>query len=182
VGEGDAQRPSGRRLTVDEAARHLGLTVDAVRKRIQRGQIPHERDAAGRVRIILDEGETLQDEGQDITGPGPALVEELRDRIAFLEGQLQGREEEIRRRDAILMNMTEAMKALGPPREPSEEPSQSAEPGPTASTPPDVGEGQEAASERPDSEAPRSWWRRMFGGGADLSLPSASTKSRAVGR
>jgi hypothetical protein len=30
---------TGRRVTVDEAARHLGLSVDAIRKRIQRDQI-----------------------------------------------------------------------------------------------------------------------------------------------
>jgi hypothetical protein len=86
---------------VDEAARHLGLTVDAVRKRVQRDQIAHEKDAAGRVRIILDEPETMQDEGPATSGQSNTLVEELRDRIAFLEGQLQGREEELRRRDAI---------------------------------------------------------------------------------
>jgi excisionase family DNA binding protein len=58
-------------VTVDEAARHLGLTVDAVRKRVQRGQIAYEKDEAGRVRIILDEGRpyrtkvrTLQDRSQ----------------------------------------------------------------------------------------------------------------------
>jgi chromosome segregation ATPase len=45
------------------------------------------------------------------------------------------------------------------PPEPSEsQPS----PDPTH-TPTDAGEGWETATERPDSEAPRSWWRRMFG-------------------
>ena len=155
----------GRRVTVDEAARHLGLTVDAVRKRVQRDQIAHEKDAAGRVRIILDEPETMQDEGPATSGQSNTLVEELRDRIAFLEGQLQGREEELRRRDAILMNMTEAMKAIGPPRsERREDASESPEsPGPSDATT-DAVVGQETPPERPDSEARRSWWRRMFGG------------------
>jgi hypothetical protein len=69
VGE---DRQSRRRVTVDKAARHLGLTADAVRKRVQRGQIAYEKDEAGRVRIILDEGarpyrtkvRTLQDRSQ----------------------------------------------------------------------------------------------------------------------
>src|SRR5215218_8205747 len=88
VGEGRTGRQSGHRVTVDEAARHLGLTVDAVRKRVQRGQIAYVKDQAGRVRIILDESETLQDESPDTTGQDTgadvALVEELRDRVHYL--------------------------------------------------------------------------------------------------
>ena len=38
-------------------------------------------------------------------------------RIDFLERELVARLEEIRRRDAIIMNMTEAMKALSPPEQ-----------------------------------------------------------------
>jgi hypothetical protein len=106
-------------VTVDEAARHLGLTVDAVRKRVQRGQIDYEKDEAGRVRIILDEGATLQDESPDTTGqPAGAhadLVEELHRTNELLREVLATRDEEIRRRDTIIMNMTEAMKALNPP-------------------------------------------------------------------
>ena len=106
-------------MTVDEAARHLGLTVDAVRKRVQRGQIDYEKDEAGRVRIILDEGETLQDESPDTTGQDAGahanLVEELRRTNELLREVITTRDEEIRRRDTIIMNMTEAMKALNPP-------------------------------------------------------------------
>jgi hypothetical protein len=46
------------------------------------------------------------------------------------------------------------------PSEPSESPES---PGPS-DAPPDAGVDRQSASERPDSEAPRSWWRRMFGG------------------
>jgi excisionase family DNA binding protein len=114
VGE---DRQSGRRVTVDEAARHLGLTVDAVRKRVQRGQITFEKDQGGRVRIILDEDDTLQDESPDTTGQdaGAELVEELRRTNELLREVITTRDEEIRRRDTIIMNMTEAMKALNPP-------------------------------------------------------------------
>jgi hypothetical protein len=106
-------------VTVDEAARHLGLTVDAVRKRVQRGQIDYEKDEAGRVRIILDEDETLQDESPDTTGQAADahadLVEELHRTNELLREVIATRDEEIRRRDTIIMNMTEAMKALNPP-------------------------------------------------------------------
>jgi hypothetical protein len=119
-------RQSGRRVTVDEAARHLGLTVDAVRKRVQRGQIAHEKDEAGRVRIILDEAETLQEESPDTKGQAAGahadLVEELHRTNELLREVIATRDEEIRRRDTIIMNMTEAMKALNPsaPEESSE--------------------------------------------------------------
>ncbi len=56
---------SGKRVTVDEAARVLALSVDAIRKRVQRGTIAYEKDAAGRVHILLDDYSTLQDEVQD---------------------------------------------------------------------------------------------------------------------
>jgi excisionase family DNA binding protein len=106
-------------VTVDEAARHLGLTVDAVRKRVQRRQIAYEKAQGGRVRIILDEGETLQDESPDTTGQDAGadadLVEELRRTNELLREVITTRDEEIRRRDTIIMNMTEAMKALNPP-------------------------------------------------------------------
>ena len=71
MGEDSAAPPSRQRVGVEEAARALGLTVDAVRKRVQRGTIEHEKDQAGRVRIILDSPANtskLQDERPDTTG------------------------------------------------------------------------------------------------------------------
>jgi chromosome segregation ATPase len=88
------------------------LTVDAVRKRVQRGTIEHEKDRAGRVRIILDSPDgasTLQDKSPDTTGQTDALIaakdetiEELRDRVRRLEREVDTRNEEIRRRDHLL--------------------------------------------------------------------------------
>ena len=126
-------RQSGRRVTVDEAARHLGLTVDAVRKRVQRGQIAHEKDQAGRVRIVLDQDETLQDDSPDTTGRDAELLEELHRTNELLREVITTRDEEIRRRDTIIMNMTEAMKALNPPAQeaPSEAQESDVSPGPT---------------------------------------------------
>jgi hypothetical protein len=115
VGE---DRQSGQRVTVDEAARHLGLTVDAVRKRVQRGQIAHEKDTAGRVRIILDipdNTSTIQDERPDNTGqPSTSaaareeLVEELRGRVEFLERELERRSREAERYQQIVAGLTQA--------------------------------------------------------------------------
>jgi hypothetical protein len=134
VGEDRTAPQSGRRVTVDEAARHLGLTVDAVRKRVQRGQIAHEKDLAGRVRIILDESETVQDESPDATGQQGELLDELRDRVRYLERQVEEEREARRRADTILAQLSQAnaeqartIRALEPPAppetpEPREEP------------------------------------------------------------
>jgi excisionase family DNA binding protein len=165
VGEDSAAPRSGRRVTVDEAARHLGLSVDAIRKRVQRGQIPHERDAAGRVQIILDESQTLQDESQDTTGHDAreALVERLRDENAYLRGviavrdqELAQRAEEIRRRDAALEReqqlaafFAERMRELeAPPGAP--ETAETATEVPMGPTPAEASEEAQEPSEAPE--------------------------------
>ena len=125
-------RSSGHRASVREAAELLGTTVDAIRKRVQRRTIPYEKDSDGRVWIVLDAVQDPAGHGQDTGRPQsdssaltPELVEELRRTNALLREVINTRDEEIRRRDTIIMNMTEAMKALNPPA--SEEPSETRE-------------------------------------------------------
>jgi excisionase family DNA binding protein len=153
-------RPSGRRATVDEAARALGLSVDAIRKRVQRGTIDHEKDRAGRVRIILDsqdDASTLQDERPDITGQLLAAkdetIEELRGRVRRLEHELDVRNEEIRRRDHLLAAALERIPELEAPKEPQNQP-ESAENRSDRGTPP----------QEPERGTERPWWRRLWGG------------------
>ena len=151
-------RQSGRRVTVDEAARNLGLTVDAVRKRVQRGQIAYEKDQAGRVRIILDESETLQDKGPDATGQGASaeLVEELRDRVHYLERVLEdereARTEERRRHDTLMAQLMQRIPELEASPEARESPETVEEQQGTGT----VGTEPQAAPQRP-------WWRRVLG-------------------
>ncbi len=160
------------RLTVAEAADQLGISEAGVRKRVQRNQIPHERDDFGRGFVWISPGERRHAESHDepdvSRDSGEAsLVPELRDRIRLLERLLEVREAELQRRDVMLINMTEAMKALNPPpaQVPSQEPSESdltdVSPGPMT-TPTDADVGPQEGLERRSWE--RSWWRRMFGG------------------
>jgi hypothetical protein len=131
VGEDSTGHPSRQRVSVDEAARALGLTVDAVRKRVQRGTIEHDKDQAGRVRIILDRPantSTLQDESPDTTGRTDALIaakdetiEELRGRVRRLEREVDTRNEEIRRRDHLLAAALERIPAIEAQQEASED-------------------------------------------------------------
>jgi excisionase family DNA binding protein len=160
---GSSGHPATRRVSVDQAARALGLSVDAVRKRVQRGTIPHEKDGAGRVRIILDGPDiasTLRDESPDTTGQPPdALIAakdetigELRDRVEALERQLDARQEEIRRRDILLANLVERVPQLEAPQAPRDAPR-------AAGGGAEGQEGPFAEEDRPE----RSWWRRWFG-------------------
>jgi hypothetical protein len=54
---------AGRWLDVGEAAHELGISTDAVRKRIARGSLRSDREN-GHVRVWLDVGETEAGEGR----------------------------------------------------------------------------------------------------------------------
>jgi hypothetical protein len=137
------------RLTVSEAARRLGVTPDAVRQRIRRDSIQWDKDEDGRYHVYLTPQDAKHDDVQN------ALVDQLKDENAFLRRELE-------RKDALLLNMTEVMKAINPPQEsppePPESPSVAAEP-PGKST---GGQDRENQTSSPEPER-RSWWQRWFG-------------------
>ncbi len=170
------ERPSRDldRLTVSEAAERLGISQDAVRKRIARGTIRHDRDESGRVYVYLMPSETVRKTDQDSRQDAApktvqdAYVRSLEDQIAFLRRELE-------RKDAILLNLTERIPQLDAPREPS---GATEAPG-APETAAEASEGTEprpgapeahAATQHPEtSESPAGgerspWWRRVFGG------------------
>ena len=73
-------------ITVQEAARRLGVKEDAIRKRMQRGTLKHEKDPKdGRVYVYMDATQDgLQDTSQDTAEDASydALVEALRDQLS----------------------------------------------------------------------------------------------------
>jgi hypothetical protein len=154
VGEDRSGHPSTERVSVPQAADHLGTTVDAIRKRVQRGTIPYERDERGRVWILLDTGRPRQDatgHRQDTGQPqsaNTALISRLEDEVRFLR-------EELARKDAILLRMAESIPQIEAPSEPRESPES---PAPTE-TPSGAGGGPQEPTERPWP-----WWRRVLGG------------------
>jgi len=146
------ERPSPDldRLTVTQAADALRISQDAVRKRIARGTIPHDRDESGRVYVYLDPSETVHKTDQDTASETvqDAYVRSLEDQIAFLRRELE-------RKDAILLNLTERIPQLeAPSQEPRGAPETPSGPGPSGTVPPEP----ETGTER------RPWWRRVFGG------------------
>jgi excisionase family DNA binding protein len=110
---------TSKRYTVPEAAKVLGIGTDAVRKRIARGTISHEKDD-GRVYVYLDTGHDKgHDEGHDVQEPSPERVEALREQIGYLQGviatrdeELRTRAEELRRRDQDLERRDRIIAAL----------------------------------------------------------------------
>jgi hypothetical protein len=79
-------------VPVAVAAAELGTTVDALRKRVQRGTIEHECDDESHVWIVLDTVRLRQDTDQDTVRPRSAraeLISELRAHNATLREQLE---------------------------------------------------------------------------------------------
>ena len=123
-----AGHPPRERVSVPQAADHLGTTVDAIRKRVQRGTIAHEKDPDGRVWILLDTGMTRHDEPGQRQDTRGELADELRDRIRYLERQVEEEREARRRADTLLAQLMQRIPELEPPAPPeSPEPR---EPGP----------------------------------------------------
>ncbi len=135
--------PGGRWLDVKEAAAVLGLSSDAVRKRAARGTIPSRKEPDGSVRVRLDGEHAWRDgdqpsggteAGRRLDGHQEELVEELRDRVRFLERQVEEERESRRRADTIIAQLTQANAALArrvpeleAPREPRGAPETAAE-------------------------------------------------------
>jgi len=142
------------RVTVTDAAALLGTTEGALRKRIARGTLPHERDAEGRVWVLLDTGTQREDAGQQ-TGQDPygELVEELRDRVRSLE-------EANRENRRIIAGLIQRVPELEPAREDESREATQEPPGGQERAP----AGQDASGRRAGQEKStrRPWWRRWF--------------------
>jgi hypothetical protein len=116
VGEGHR---SGERLryTVEQAAAVLGMSTGAARNRLSRGTLLSVEEH-GTVYVLLPADTSSRDAARDtgdIPGMSSALMCEMRDLIALPERKLE-------RKDAILLNIAEAMKDLSLPTQ-EEEPS-----------------------------------------------------------
>jgi hypothetical protein len=100
---------AGRWLDVNSAAEELGVSTDAVRKRISRGTLRSDR-REGTVRVWLDDGGTVA--GREAQVDGGALVEVLREQAEYLRGQLAEEREARRRADTIIAQLTQANATL----------------------------------------------------------------------
>ena len=161
-----------RRISVQEAAEHLGTTVDAIRKRVQRHTIAHDKAPDGRVWILLDTDMPRQDIGHDTAGQRQdsrsEMVEELRDRIAYLERQVEEEREARRRADTILAQLSAAtaeqartIRAIEAPA--SEEASEDAETVDEATEHRSATAGSQTTTQPPQGGGLRGLRRRILG-------------------
>ena len=149
-----SERSQGqRRVTVAEASEILGITAEAVRTRIKRGKLDSVKeppDRTGTVYVLLQADQTRPNigptsQGQDQTTDQTELVETLREQVAYLQGviavrdqELALRAEEIRRRDTALEReqqlaamFADRLQALEAPTSSSEARESDVSPGPT---------------------------------------------------
>jgi len=139
VGDGvtDADRD---RVTVQEAARRLGVSEQAIRKRVKRRTLEHEKEEDGRVYVYLD---AVEDDA-----PNPhsdPLISRLEDEIAYLR-------DESRRKDEIIMQQAITMRRLSAPESP-----ETASGAGEGKDPPEQSGGPQERSSRPERARP--WWR-----------------------
>jgi excisionase family DNA binding protein len=154
-----AQDAAQDRVTIQEAAERLGVKEDAIRKRIQRGTLRHEKTQEGRVFVWLDAApDTTQDAAQDTyrDASQDALLSAKDEMIAALREQLAQANERDRENRRIIAALTSRIPAIEAPPEERESPEA-------------VEEESERAEPHPDTLRPqegvqRPWWRRIFSG------------------
>ena len=171
------------RLSVAEAAAVLGVTRDAIHKRITRGSIEYEKGEDGRFYVFVDTSTQRLDSSTDTSKDESKvetlerLIESQQDRIAFLEHELERRGDEAERLHQIVAGLTRTTAELSAripqqleaPRDaPSETPGdhETAEESPEGAQPRSSTPASQSASEEPVGRqgTPRPWWSRIFGG------------------
>ncbi len=167
---------SVERLSVAEAAEVLGVTRDAIHKRIKRGSIEHEKGEDGRFYVDVDTSAPGLDESVDKSKDKSKvevlerLIEGQQDRIESLERQLMRHGDETERLHQIVAGLAQAnaeqartIRAIEAPREPTEdaepveEASEGAEPRSDAANP------RETGAQRPQGVTLRGLRRRILG-------------------
>jgi excisionase family DNA binding protein len=138
---------SVERLSVMEAAERLGVTRDAIHKRIRRGSIEHEQGDDGRFYVYVDTSTTGAEKSTDtsVDDRTDILIAEMRDRIRALE-------EANRENRRIIAALTQRIPAIEAPQDAPESPQTRSD----RSTPTDADEGAQEPDTRP-------WWQRWFG-------------------
>lgn len=131
-------------VTIREAANILGVSESAIRKRLSRGTLTHEKRDDGRVYILADELADGSDTHESHTLK--SQMEDLRDQVMWLR-------REVERKDTIIMQLSQSIAQLEAPRDTSSEAPESP-----------VTASQEEGREKRETAKKRSWWRRIFGG------------------
>ena len=138
-----------RRVTLTKAAQVLGVSKEAVRKRVQRGTLPSDVGEDGKRYVYLD------DVGD--VGPGGLHGDDPRyELIAMLRDQLEAEREANRENRRIIAALASRIPEIEAPRDEPEPPE-------SAGDAPDAAAPRPTTEEQQEQTSPRLWWRRMFG-------------------
>ena len=134
------------RTTIAEAAKKLDVTQEAIRQRIRRGTIEHEKGEDGKTYVYLTDEETSS---QPLTnGVVNDYINALKYQIESLEQDKEEWKEEARRKDHIIMALTQRIPEL-----------EAAETKPEA---PVTNSTETGKGDVPSEAQKPSWWRRIF--------------------
>src|SRR5215203_4777660 len=141
------------RYTVAEAADMLGISTGAVRNRLSRGTLPSTKES-GTVYVLLsaDMSRDAERDADDTPGGMPpsdsdVLTSELRDRLRYVEGQLEAERQAHAEARRIIAGLVERIPAIEAPEE--------------ASTPSGGGEPHPGTVESQEG-VQRPWWRKLI--------------------
>jgi hypothetical protein len=150
---------------VVEAARQLGIKEESVRKRIYRGSLRADKEPDGSLMVYLDDVDNVQGPSTDeVHGhESGAIKDEL---VDVLQGEIAHLRSESERKDAIIMQLSQATteqartirELEAPAYEQSGSGADSSSQGTAKGT--DL-PGQEGSS---GEQTKRPFWRRWFGG------------------
>lgn len=122
------QLPEHERVPVPQAAERLGITENALRKRVQRNTVDWMRNSDGRVFVYLPPTMTGQASGHadDQVGSQPEadhadLAESLQDQVDYLRGVLETRDRELSEMRRIVAGLVQRVPELEPARDASPE-------------------------------------------------------------
>jgi hypothetical protein len=159
VGEDRTERNTAR-YTVTQAADILGISQGAVRNRLSRGTLRSVKEG-GTVYVLLSTDmprDVKRDVADTPTGMSQSdatvLTSELRDRLRYVEEQLEAERQAHAEARRIIAGLVERIPAIEAPSEGRESP-QTAEEEPERADPHPAARDAQEGVQRP-------WWRRMF--------------------
>ena len=103
----------GTRLTQREAAEQLGVSVEAIRKRVKRGTLRSDKGGDGRRYVYLDDAP--DDDRGRAEDQESELTDELRDRLHYVERQLEAERQAHAEARWIIAGLVERIPAIEAP-------------------------------------------------------------------
>src|SRR5215211_953026 len=109
------------RQTIAEAAKKLEVTQEAIRARIRRGTIEHDKDESGKTHVYLTEVEARnqQEDKAVVNGVVNDYITSLKSEIESLKEDREVWQEEAKRKDHIIMALTNRIPEIEAPSEPT---------------------------------------------------------------